>query len=157
MAGVTYIDILTSPKIGDNMRGIGAVAEPLVVVLLLIVGTWINRDFDPGRQKRLQFRGTSSEVGESDEDGKWPRSRETDTLIDEEDLESARSTSPSLLPTSEPKWRRRKLGIFGVETQVVTPNTRRFKGYLLSRLLERLPFLVECWYWALIYWVSTRP
>ena len=26
-------------------------------------------------------------------------------------------------------------------------------GRLLSRLLRRFPFLVEAWYWALIYWV----
>jgi hypothetical protein len=139
------------------MGGIGSVAEPLVVVTLLIVGTWTNRDFDPGRRKPQHARRISSDVDADGPNARWPRSRETDTLLDGEDLESGRSTSPSLLPTSEPKWRRRRLGIFGVETQIVTPNTRRFKGYLLSRLLERLPFLVECWYWALIYWVCIPP
>jgi hypothetical protein len=37
---------------------------------------------------------------------------------------------------------------------VMSPNTRRFKDYFLSRLLQKFPFLVEAWYWALIYWVS---
>lgn len=70
----------------------------------------------------------------------------------EEDGEP-RSTSPSLLVTQEPKWRTRVLGAWGVRKEVTTPNSRQFKGYFFSRLLERFPFLVECWYWALIYWV----
>jgi len=74
-----------------------------------------------------------------------------DALI-EGDIES-RSASPSLLATQEPKWRTRTIGVWGVRKEVTTPNTRRFKGYFLSRLLETFPFLVECWYWALIYWV----
>lgn len=130
------------------MVAIGAVAEPLVVVALLIVGTWINRDFTPGRKRRLiDVRRVSSDDSE------------TDRLIHDEegligDTLEARSASPSLLAAQEPKWRTRRLGIWGLETEVVTPNTRRFKGYMLSRLLEKFPFLVECWYWALIYWVS---
>jgi hypothetical protein len=74
---------------------------------------------------------------------------ETDVLVEDE--------IESLLVTQEPKWRKRTLGAWGFSTKVVTPNTRRFKGYFLSRLLERFPFLVECWYWALIYWVSYKP
>jgi hypothetical protein len=34
------------------MDGIGAVGELLVVIALLIGGTWINRDFNPGRRRR---------------------------------------------------------------------------------------------------------
>jgi len=128
------------------MGGIGAVAEPLVVVALLIGGTWINRDFNPGRRRPINLRRISDKnvkgrLGTRDYDG-----------VLEEDLE-ARTMSPSLLVAQEPKWRTRRLGIGGRETYVTTPNTRRFKGYVLSRLLERFPFLVECWYWALIYWV----
>ncbi|RFU33759.1 hypothetical protein B7463_g2546, partial [Scytalidium lignicola] len=112
------------------MGGIGAVAEPLVVIFLLFGGTWINRDFDPGRKSLQAYRRASQE----------------------DDLES-RSSSPSLLVTQEPHWRTQSLHFFGWQKEVVTPNTRKFKGYLLSRLLEKFPFLVECWYWALIYWV----
>jgi hypothetical protein len=36
----------------------------------------------------------------------------------------------------------------------MSPNTKRFQDYFLSRLLKKFPFLVEAWYWALIYWVS---
>ena len=38
----------------------------------------------------------------------------------------------------------------------MSPNTKRFQDYFLSRLLKKFPFLVEAWYWALIYWVSIR-
>lgn len=120
------------------MGGIGAVAEPLVVITLLIVGTWINRDFDPGRTRRPRDTRRISN------DARYK---------DIEDDPEARSTSPSLLVNEEPEWRKRTLGVWGLRKEVVTPNTRRFKGYFLSRLLERFPFLVECWYWALIYWV----
>jgi hypothetical protein len=124
------------------MGGIGAIAEPLVVVTLLFGGTWINRDFDPGRKWRSG--GSRRVSGDA-------TARDADALT-EEDLE-ARSSSPSLLVLREPKWRTRTIGAWGARLEVPTPNTKRFKGYFLSRLLERFPFLVECWYWALIYWV----
>lgn len=126
------------------MGGIGAVAEPLVVIALLIGGTWINRDYNPGRRRRPRdVRRVSDNA----------RAGENTTLVEDSDVES-RSASPSLLGSWEPKWRTRQLGAWGWRTEVLTPNTRKFKGYFLSRLLERFPFLVECWYWALIYWVS---
>lgn len=133
----------------DIMGGIGAVAEPLVVITLLFGGTWINRNLNPGLRRRpVDVR----RISEDDVEGArgW-RHRETDALL-EEDMDS-RSSSPSLLPDQEPNYRLRAIGIWGWNRQVTTPNTRKFKGYFLSRLLERFPFLVECWYWALIYWV----
>jgi hypothetical protein len=116
------------------MGGIGAVAEPLVVIALLIGGTWINRDFNPRRRRRPRdVRRVSDDA----------RAGENTAMAEDGDVES-RSASPSLLGSQEPKWRTRQLGAFGWQTEVVTPNTRRFKGYFLSRLLERFPFLVEC-------------
>lgn len=135
------------------MGGIGAFAEPLVVVTLLIGGAWINRDHDPGRRLPKHFRRVSEDDIDVEEgQTRISRTSEIDAILDEDDVEH-RSSSPSLLTTSEPKWRRRKLRIWGFEKSVITPNSRRFKSYFLSRLLERFPFLVECWYWALIYWV----
>ena len=134
---------LNYPENIFNMVGIGGVAEPLVVIFLLFGGTWINRDFDLGRSKRRpgDVRRVSTDSYTTSGDSG-------------EDIES-RSASPSLLVTQEPKWGTRKLRVWGLEKEVTTPNTRRFKAYFLSRLLERFPFLVECWYWALIYWVCT--
>ena len=127
------------------MGGIAAIAEPFVVIALLLSGTWINRDFEPGR---IKWSRDNRKVP------KEPRNVErSGDLNDHEDVES-RATSPSMLITREPEWRKRSLKIWGIRKEVTTPNTRRFKGYFLSRLLQRFPFLVECWYWALIYWVS---
>ena len=128
------------------MGGIGAVTEPLVVIALLVGGTWINRDFNPGRRRRPR---DIRRVSDSDD----ARVHGETTVLTEDDIES-RSASPSLLGDQEPKWRTRTLEVWGMRKEAVTPNTRRFKGYFLSRLLEGFPFLVECWYWALIYWVS---
>lgn len=72
-----------------------------------------------------------------------------------DELLSGRS-SPSLLSTEVPKWRKRSINILGFKREFVTPNTRQFESRLLSRLLKKFPFLVEAWYWALIYWVSCR-
>ena len=137
-------------KFQHKMGGIGAIAEPLVVVVLLFGGAWINRDFNPGLRRNTRDVRRFSE--DDLEDGK-DRKRETEGLLGSSD--SSRSSSPSLLPDQEPQYRLRTLKAFGKEVQVTTPNTRRFKGYFLSRLLEKFPFLVECWYWFLIYWVST--
>ncbi len=101
------------------MGGIGAIAEPLVVVTLLFGGTWINRDPNPGPKRRPRdVRRISEDVEDL----------ETGRNHDEDDVES-RSSSPSLLPHQEPKYRVRTVGAWGVRKQVTTPNTRRFKGY----------------------------
>jgi hypothetical protein len=125
------------------MGGIGAVAEPLVVIILLFGGTWINRNVNPGRKRCRpgEVRASSSDANLQDmeEEGLVVRSR---------------SNSPNLLPEQQTKFRRRTIGIWGWKRDVSTPNTKRFKANLLSRLLERFPFLVECWYWGLIYWVG---
>ncbi|GAB7347290.1 hypothetical protein MBLNU459_g3376t2 [Dothideomycetes sp. NU459] len=50
-------------------------------------------------------------------------------------------------------WRKRELKVARWRKEVWSPDTRVFENRLLSRLLLRFPFLVEVWYWALIYWV----
>jgi len=148
------------------MGGIGAIAEPLVVIALLCSGTWINRDPESGRignQQSSYRRHISSERSSKNEDLEAAKSPTSCAgLLSDEDGDSdfdgvlkRRSTSPSLLSDQEPKWRKRTIGAFGWSKQVVTPNTRRFKGTFISRLLEKYPFLVEVWYWGLIYWVRS--
>ena len=123
--------------------GVGAILEPLVVVVLLFGGTWINRSKHaiPRRCRwqgsPYQSRSCLPDASDSDEDG---------TL-------SPRSWSPSLLHAPENRWRKREVRIFSSRFQVTTPNTAVFHNRLLSRVLRKFPFLVECWYWALVYWV----
>lgn len=152
------------------MGGIGAIAEPLVVIGLLIGGTWLNRDPESGRDQRTSYRSASRPASSSrkisTDDVETGKSVDSPTstygLLSDEDGDSdydgvlkRRSTSSSLLSDQESKWRKRTIGIWGMSRQVYTPNTRRFRGRLVSRVLEKYPFLVEVWYWGLIYWVRT--
>lgn len=130
--------------------GIGAVLEPLVVVTLLFGGAWINRATD------YNFSRRSSRW----QDGKVvPPDNETETSIYDvpgmkQLLSKNRSLSPSLLPSQESSMRQRDLRIFGFTRTIETPNTAVFRHRFLSRVLHKFPFLVEAWYWALIYWVG---
>ena len=139
--------------------GIGAFLEPLTVIVLLFGGAWINRSPDP-------FSATSASQSSRfvEDDGDvpdLPLAREVEDE-DEFDIEkqhiskSKRNLSPSLLPTQEDKWREREVIMpgLGYRTIVETPNTAVFRHKILSRVLHKFPFLVEAWYWALIYWVG---
>lgn len=124
--------------------GVGTFMEPLVIVTLLFGGTWVNRNteyrlFGRRRIYRHAPRSLSPAVSSSSESG-----------------HSSPSSSVSLLAKVEevPKWRKRGIHFLGLRTEVTSPNTKRFQDYFLSRLLQKFPFLVEAWYWALIYWVS---
>ena len=162
--------------------GLGAVLEPLVVVTLLAGGVLVNRDRTrdlnylaggrkAGTVKRLaarllrmktvddedvyslesgaRFGGGSSRASSSSSDdvagsGSWTTAandKERGSLLD------ADGTSHI------PLQRERTLRLFGWQTTVATPNTEVFRDRAISRLLRRYPFLVEAWYWALIYWV----
>lgn len=137
--------------------GAGAVLEPLTVVFLLFGGAWINRSPDTfsGTRLALPFVEDETDVLEP------PLARQVDI---EEELNvqtrcftrSKRALSPSLLPGQEDKWREREIRIpgLGYRRMVKTPNTAVFRNRLPSRILHKFPFLVEAWYWALIYWVS---
>lgn len=120
--------------------GVGAILEPLVVIVLLFGGTWINRVVSPNPRRKSNL----------------PRAASSDSL------ESGYSTStkdgllgsrtPSPLP--DEKWHKRQIGLLGFKWEVTSPNTAVFQDRILSRLLRKFPFLVECWYWALVYWVG---
>lgn len=123
--------------------GVGAILEPLVVVVLLFGGTWINRVVNPSS---LYTRRKSN----------LPRTASSDSL------ESGYSTSTkdgllgsrSHSPSPDDRWHKRQVGLLGFKFEVPSPNTVVFQDRLLSRVLRKFPFLVECWYWALVYWVS---
>lgn len=130
---------------------VGAFAEPLAVLVLLFGGTWVNRNKNYsifGRKRsRSQEKYLQGDGDESPYSAGSPTS--TDNLL-EDGLPS------SSLGSHEPTWRRRAVKAWRVGFTVTSPNTRRFKDYYLSRVLLKFPFLVEAWYWALIYWVSLQ-
>ncbi|KAH7370963.1 integral membrane protein [Pyrenochaeta sp. MPI-SDFR-AT-0127] len=123
--------------------GAGAFIEPLVVVTLLFGGTWVNRNSDYRLFGRRRVYRSS------------PRSSSPASSSSFESGRSSPSSTASLLGGGDevPKWRKREIQFFGLRKEVVSPNSRRFQDYFLSRLLQKFPFLVEAWYWALIYWV----
>lgn len=130
---------------GERM-GAGAYLEPLVVVTLLFGGAWINRATEYNFSKRIYRRNELPAA----------HALETDDHLDIAHPQlnhSKRSLSPSLLPSQADRWRERDIRIAGYQKTVVTPNTAAFRNRFLSRLLHKFPFLVEAWYWALIYWV----
>ena len=144
--------------------GLGGLIEPLVVVTLLFGGTWINRNKAYRLSRRPHSRNTTKTF--ADARCSSPDSLEsgqsspvtTDGLLSDSSYSSddgVQCSSPSLLTRQEARWRKREIGLLGRRREVMTPNTRVFRGRLLSRLLRRFPFLVEAWYWALIYWVCT--
>ena len=143
--------------------GLGGLIEPLVVVTLLFGGTWINRNKAYRLSRRRHSRNTTKTF--ADARCSSPDSLEsgqsspvtTDGLLSDSysSDDGVQCSSPSLLTRQEARWRKREIGLLGRRREVMTPNTRVFRGRLLSRLLRRFPFLVEAWYWALIYWVRT--
>lgn len=133
--------------------GAGAFIEPLVVVSLLFGGTWVNRNseyrlFASSRHDRHANRATSPSHDRSDSPDSIESALESPTAVD--GLLPRRFPSPS---PQEGRWRKREFQLFGFRRSVTSPNTRVFKDRFLSRLLNKFPFLVEAWYWALIYWV----
>jgi hypothetical protein len=122
--------------------GAGAYLEPLAVVTLLFGGAWINRARDNDYSSRaVRWRPVE---GEMKEQFNFPEAKTSG---------GKRALSPSLLPSQESAWRQRDLALLKYRGVVETPNTAVFRNRLLSRLLRKFPFLVEAWYWALIYWV----
>jgi hypothetical protein len=130
--------------------GVGAFAEPLVVVTLLFGGVYVNRNtnyklFGKNGRSSWEEKRFQHDRDENSGDEEWsssPRSS-ADTL-----LEEGVHLSPS-----EPTWRKREISLWRLRFEVTSPNTAVFQDNFLSRLLRKLPFLAECWYWALIYWV----
>lgn len=131
----------------------GAFFEPLVVIVLLFGGAWINRAPDytfsikRSRWQEDSLKASVATLGAGKADGF--KDAEAQALFAKNG-----SLSPSLLTAQTNVWRLREVKIFNWRKEMKTPNTAVFQDRLLSRLLHKFPFLVEAWYWALIYWVS---
>ncbi|KAL2170651.1 hypothetical protein VTG60DRAFT_4576 [Thermothelomyces hinnuleus] len=144
---------------------IGAILEPLVVVGLLAFGTIVNRNKSKAARGRspLSHRPEPWEhlkytTDSEDEDIESGRARADERTLLPPALSRSSSSSSSTLAEDVsrktiPRWRTRKLRFMSWEKDVTSPNTEIFRDRLLSRVLQRFPFLAEVWYWALIYWV----
>lgn len=138
--------------------GIGAVLEPLVVITLLVGGTYINRNSSYKLrlwQKRRTTHPKAATEGADVEDllsrSSWESGDSGDAL-----LHGERPESPPLRAVdSTSQWRERELSLWSFQMTVRTPNSRQFKDRWFSRGLRKYPFMQEAFYWALIYWVYT--
>ncbi|KAF1345932.1 integral membrane protein [Delphinella strobiligena] len=122
--------------------GVGAFIEPFVVLSLLSLGTWLNRTSSSTPLSMRPYHSSKREDSPNGpESGATSPSGEAHNLLKE----------PASTEHVQSSWRRRDF-CFGLK-QVWTPDTKVFESRFLSRLLFRFPFLVEVWYWALVYWV----
>ena len=141
--------------------------EPLIVVSFLTFGTIVNRNKSATFSGRTTYSGSLPAPWEHLKYPKDPEfddvesarpSHEHDRALLGTPLSRASSSSGATLaddgvPRAPSPWRQRKLKFMSWEREVTTPNTEVFINRFLSRVLQRLPFLAEVWYWALIYWV----
>ena len=157
---------------------IGAVLEPLVIVSLLAGGTLVNGDKTRAASPAPSSPSRRPEPWQDIEYG--PDGDADETAINEYDLDDKKlwnnrsrssSTSTSTIwhdvPDGKPSaaggggpsspWRERTIRLGRWERAVTVPSTEIHKDRFLSRVLRRYPFLVEVWYWALIYWVCSYP
>lgn len=128
--------------------------EPALIVSLLLGGTIANRRRRCS-QSRLRLGSPKDDQSISDLEDALSSEYEDSVYAND-----AAAPSPGFSTTSlrdRPNWRTRNVGIFGWKRSIATPDTRQYRGYFLSRMLYRYPFLIEAWYWFLIYWVCTIP
>lgn len=139
--------------------GVGAVLEPLVVVTLLVGGTYVNRNASYrffGKRRRTAYSKLATEGADIEDLPGSPISRSSLDSGDSRDalLHGSHPGSPSLLAADHTSpWRERELKLWTFRAVVRTPNSRQFKDRWFSRVLRKFPFMQEAFYWALIYWV----
>ncbi|KJR89260.1 uncharacterized protein SPSK_06324 [Sporothrix schenckii 1099-18] len=123
---------------------VGPFVEVAVVLGLLSGGTLLNRD---------------TSVGLSDMDEDNLLTSHTRTPYSDDGIESGPADDKGIMMGDDivhivHSDKRPRTLYFGPWRRTVwTPNTARFRNRLLSRVLRKFPFLVEAWYWALLYWV----
>jgi len=112
--------------------GADAFIEPIVVASILTAGVFVNR-----RRKDISI--IQSFWKDPYGDHLWSSPSATNLL------------SPSLTtPTMEPQWRERMF--FGWTMR--SRNTSMWRDTAVSRFLAKFPFVLEVWYWLLVYWVG---
>ncbi|KAK1757729.1 PAP2 superfamily-domain-containing protein [Echria macrotheca] len=143
---------------------IGAVLEPLVIVSLLAGGTLVNRDksrkSSPSSSRRpepwqdIEYAlGGDTPPNELAEAKGWDGKQRTASVSSSSTIWHDVVEGQEVLGGSPSLWRHRTLRLGSWTREVTVPNTEIHKDRFLSRVLRNYPFLVEVWYWALIYWV----
>ena len=76
-----------------------------------------------------------------------------DDYLEQDRLSASASSTTTSISTAYPSKKRDCCG-----TVVRTPNSSRYARYWHSRFLQKFPFLVEMWYWALnlVFYVGVK-
>ena len=132
------------------MPSVSWVLEPALIVCLLLGGTVANRRRRSG-QSRLSLGYPRDDKSVSDLEDALSSEDEDSVYANNAAPPSSDFSTTSL--RDRQSWQTRNIGLFGWKRSIATPDTRQYRGYLMSRVLYRYPFLIEAWYWFLIYWV----
>lgn len=119
----------------------------------------------PAPRVRTTYDDDDAEAGRTDDEGivmagpeLWHLNKhhQPSSLSSSFSSSSSSSSSSTIIfdeKLTDSTMRQRTLRLWRWRRTVSSPNTEVFKDRLLSRVLRKFPFLVEAWYWALIYWV----
>ena len=128
--------------------------EPALIVFLLLGGTVANR------RRRCSY--SRIHFGTPKDDQSISSFEDGLSSDDEGSVYANDNAVPSCVFSitglrDKQSWRTRNIGIFGWKRSIATPDTWQYRGCFMSRMLYRYPFLIEAWYWFLIYWVRRIP
>ena len=117
--------------------------EPVVVASILVASMILTRRkgfriFDR-RRTGSNLLDDAPDSARSSDDLHWAGYMITNDPTDEHSVES-------MSTTRYPPKKRRCCGV-----NIYTPNTSRFADYYHSRLLQKFPFLIEMFYWFILY------
>ncbi|KAJ9143684.1 Glucanase [Pleurostoma richardsiae] len=141
---------MAQPDLGKPQFASHAAVEPFVIVGIMIASCYVNRRRGYPISPSKQDQGL---LGQPKLEETWDeRAPADDTSSDEQELLALSSTS-SASTTPHPSKKRNLCGMV-----VYTPNSSRYANYWHSRFIQKFPFLVEMFYWAvnLLFYVSVK-
>ncbi|KAI5811150.1 PAP2 superfamily-domain-containing protein [Peziza echinospora] len=122
--------------------------EPVVITFILLFACYYTR------RRSASILGAQSKkyrpiLGDSNspQDDQWDESYSDDDLADGQSNDSQGSSSFFISSTSPETKKRRTC----FSRTIMTPNTSRFANNFFSRVLNKLPFLIEIFYWVITY------
>jgi len=134
---------MAEPSLGEPQFAAHAVTEPIMIVAIMVASCYINRrrgyPIVPSRKQDAGLLGKA--MDDDDLSSNSSDDYEMTMLVDE-----------TATKTHQPKQR----SCCGVSFS--TPNTSRNANYWHSRFIQKFPFLVEMFYWAinLVFYVGVK-
>ncbi|KAI5456644.1 PAP2 superfamily-domain-containing protein [Mariannaea sp. PMI_226] len=138
---------MAEPDLGKPQFAYHAVVEPIFIVGIMIASCYFNRlrgySIIPSPKKNEGLLGNPDFVSRDDDD--------SSDSSDEQDRLALLSTATTT--KAHPPKKRNCCG-----TVIYTPNSSRYANYWHSRFIQKFPFLVEMFYWAvnLAFYVGVK-